>query len=113
MLLVTGAPAWAEGKNRPGFDKAHAGTWKPNAKRLGDFGTAIAKRYSGNFDPDGALGQPALPRVREFQLWAEPNLATYLTPQYKRRNAWRATTTARCSAAFTTGSSGRRARRPS
>ncbi len=83
MLLVTGAPAWAEGKNRPGFDKAHAGTWKPNAKRLGDFGTAIAKRYSGNFDPDGALGQPALPRVREFQLWAEPNLATYLTPQYK------------------------------
>ena len=83
MLLVTGAPAWAEGKNRPGFGEAHAGTWKPSPSKLRDFGRAIASRYSGNFDPDGPLGQPELPRVRNFQLWAEPNLAIYLTPQSK------------------------------
>jgi hypothetical protein len=38
---------------------------------------ALAVRYSG--------------RVRYFQVWNEPNLATYLTPQYVRRNGrWKA-----------------------
>lgn len=84
-FLVTGAPAWAEGRKRPSFEKAAAGTWKPSPSKLGDFARAIAKRYSGSFDPDGVLGAPKLPRVRDYQLWAEPNLATYLTPQYKKR----------------------------
>jgi len=84
MLLVTGAPLWAEGANRPGFDKAAAGTWKPQPAKLKAFGKAIASRYSGSFnDPGDAAG--TLPRVRDYQLWAEPNLAIYLTPQWKKR----------------------------
>jgi hypothetical protein len=67
-LLVTQAPAWAEGPNRPAG--VTAGSWKPDPSALGKFGQAIAKRY---------------PSVRYFQLWAEPNLSLYLTPQWKHR----------------------------
>ena len=44
------------------------GTWKPKPGAVEDFGHAIAERYDGT--------------VRHFQLWAEPNLTTYLTPQF-------------------------------
>jgi hypothetical protein len=73
ILTVTGAPAWAEGDNRPGW--ANQGTWKPKPGALNDFGHAIAQRYSGTFG--------LLPRVRFFQLWAEPNLGIYLNPQWQ------------------------------
>ncbi len=84
VILVTGgAPAWAEGAHRPSTSIALAGTWKPNPKALGEFGKAIAKRYSGSYDAPGD-GIGTLPRVRYFQLWAEANLSVYLTPQFKR-----------------------------
>jgi hypothetical protein len=79
MLLVTGAPSWAEGPNRPGFQKAPPGTWKPSPAKLADFAHAIARRYSGRL--------PTLPRVRYWQLWAEPNLWVYLTPQWSNGHA--------------------------
>lgn len=78
-LLVTQSPSWAEGPGRPA--SAPAGTWKPRPPALEDFGRAIARRYSGNYSAPG--GQ--LPKVRYFQLWAEPNLSVYLTPQWKQR----------------------------
>jgi hypothetical protein len=74
-ILVGQAPSWAEGANRR--PSAPAGTWKPKPAALEDFGHAIASRYSGSFGP--------LPAVRQFQLWAEPNLSNYLNPQYKRK----------------------------
>ncbi len=83
MLLVTGAPLWAEGRNRPADTSgAPLGTWKPRPAELKRFAKAIARRYSGSFDdPRDAVGP--LPRVRDFQLWAEPNLSTYLNPQFE------------------------------
>jgi hypothetical protein len=45
---------------------------------------AVAERYSGRF-PDPLNPGKVLPRVREFQIWNEPNLALYLSPQYERR----------------------------
>lgn len=84
MLLVTGAPSFAEGNNRPD-DKLSfpPNTYKPKPKELRKFGKAIATRYSGNFDdPGDATG--TLPAVKDLQLWAEPNLGTYLTPVYKK-----------------------------
>jgi hypothetical protein len=76
FLTVLNAPSWAEGPNRS--QDAAAGTWKPNPSDLGDFGQALARRYSGSF-----LG---LPRVRFFQAWNEPNLSEYLTPQWGAGN---------------------------
>lgn len=82
MITARAAPSWAEGKNRVG--NAKAGTWKPKPKPFGRFATALATRYSGAFNP-GVGG--VLPRVEFLQAWNEPNLSTYLTPQYKRKRA--------------------------
>ncbi len=76
---VRGAPSWAEGPNRP--LNAAPGTWKPDPAAFGDFMHALATRYSGDF-PDPANPGTALPRVRYFKVWNEPNLATYLRPQW-------------------------------
>lgn len=76
LLTVQSAPAWAEGENRP--SSAPEGTWRPKPSDFGDFGHAIAERYSGS---------PGMPVVRFFQAWNEPSLSTYLTPQYSgKRN---------------------------
>ena len=57
LLTVTGAPAWAEAPGRPA--SALPGTWKPNPSDLADFMRAVAARYSGGFDPDGAWPRAA------------------------------------------------------
>ena len=75
-ILVGQAPAWAEGRGRPSTTVAAAATWKPKPAALKQFARAIARRYSGGFG--------GLPRVRYWQLWAEPNLSIYLTPQWRR-----------------------------
>ncbi len=81
LAFFTGAPAWAEGRGRP--PSAPAGTWRPDPAALRDYGEALARRYSGTF-PDPAQPDAVLPRVRDFQVWNEPNLAVYLTPQWAR-----------------------------
>ena len=73
ILMILGAPDWAEGRKRS--SDAPAGSWKPNPRDVADFGTAIAKRYSGGFQ--------SLPRVRDYMLWNEPNLPQFLSPQFK------------------------------
>lgn len=80
LLEVGNAPPWAEGPNRPSFDEARAGTWRPDPVAYGQFARAVATRYSGAFSP--GLGQAPLPAVTRFQAGNEPNLATYLTPQW-------------------------------
>jgi len=82
MITARGAPSWAEGANRPGG--VTPGAWKPKPKAFGRFATALARRYSGTFNP-GAGG--VLPRVQFLQAWNEPNLSTYLAPQYKGKRA--------------------------
>lgn len=79
LLVVELAPDWAEGGDRP--SDAPPGSWKPDPKAFGDFARAIAERYSGTY-PDPA-GTGALPRVRSFQVWNEPNMDRFLTPQWE------------------------------
>jgi hypothetical protein len=79
IASFTGAPRWAEGPGRP--DDAPPGSWRPDPHALEDYGVALARRYSGSF-PDPARPGRRLPRVAAFQLWNEPNLSKYLTPQW-------------------------------
>jgi len=86
-ILVTlgGAPAWAEGAGRD--PEARPGTWRPDPAAYRAFATAAARRYSGSFTPAGG---GALPHVRSWQAWNEPNLDHYLAPQWVRRDGrWR------------------------
>jgi hypothetical protein len=76
MLLVQRAPRWAEGKHRP--KDAVPGTWKPDPHALGEFATALAKRYSGSYH--------GLPRVRYFECWGEANLRLRLAPLWGGKN---------------------------
>lgn len=83
MIVITGAPRWAEGAHRR--RGAPPGTWKPNAQDLGRFARATATRYSGHF-PDPLRSGHDLPRVRYWEAWNEPNLSNYLTPQWTKKN---------------------------
>jgi hypothetical protein len=77
-LTVTAAPSWAEGPNRPSFEEAPPGSWRPDAAAFGDFAHAVAERYSGSFAANGTT----LPAVKYFEAWNEPNLNTYISPQW-------------------------------
>lgn len=79
LLVVELAPDWAEGSNRP--SDAAPGSWKPDPKAFGDFARALTERYSGRY-PDPA-GTGTLPRVRNYQVWNEPNTDRFLTPQWQ------------------------------
>jgi hypothetical protein len=76
MLVISSAPSFAEGADRPA--NAIPGTWKPSPQALAAFATAVATRYSGAYSATGVV----LPRVQLFQIWNEPNLSDHLTPQY-------------------------------
>jgi len=67
LLTVVLAPNWAEGPNRAG--NAPPGTWKPDAEAFGDFGQAVAARYGS--------------QVRYYQAWNEPNIFSFINPQYE------------------------------
>ena len=83
LLTVRSAPEWAEGPNRPSEHVAPPGTWDPDPRAFGDFGHALAKRYSGSFpDPASAPGAP-LPRVSHYEVWNEGNLTSFLAPQWE------------------------------
>lgn len=77
LLTVYSAPYWATGEDGPEDERAR-GRWKPDPDALGDFATALARRYSGDF----VVGGERLPAVRHFQAWAEPNLGILLGPQF-------------------------------
>jgi hypothetical protein len=79
LLVISNAPAFAEAPDR--WPYAYTGSWAPNPVAFGEFATAVARRYDGSF-PDPLQPAAALPRVRLFQAWNEPNLARYLEPQW-------------------------------
>lgn len=78
LLSVQAAPGWAEGPNRPA--SAPPGSWDPDPDAFGDFGHALARRYSGSFPDPASAG--SLPRVLHFEAWNEPNLPSFLGPQW-------------------------------
>ena len=76
MFTIVGAPSWAErGRRPPGVPE---GAWKPDPDKLAAFAGALARRFSGEFSSNGRI----LPRVRNYEIWNEPNLTNYLAPQY-------------------------------
>lgn len=79
LASFTGAPRWAEGARRP--KDAMPGTWRPDPRAIEAYGAALARRYSGAF-PDPLRPGSALPRVEAFQVWNEPNIPKYLSPQW-------------------------------
>ncbi len=88
LLVVWRAPAFAEAPDR--WPHAYPGSWAPNPAALEEFAAAVARRYDGSF-PDPLTPGRALPRVRLFQAWNEPNLARYLEPQWVVEGGrWRA-----------------------
>jgi hypothetical protein len=66
LVSIYGVPGWA----RVDRIKYH----RPILGELNAFALAAATRYGGK--------TPDLPRVRYWQVWNEPNLNTYLTPQF-------------------------------
>ncbi|HEY7630994.1 MAG TPA: hypothetical protein VH817_09845 [Thermoleophilaceae bacterium] len=83
LVIVTEAPTWAEGPNRPSLSQAPLGSWRPSPNAFQALATALAKRYSGH-TPDPLQPGRNLPRVRYWQGWNEPNLTLYLSPQWTR-----------------------------
>jgi hypothetical protein len=84
ILVVVRAPRWAEAEGRPAG--APPGSWRPDPGELGAFVRAAARRFSG-FYPDpkhsgDGLTRPgrALPGVRRWQIWDEPNGGRSLRP---------------------------------
>jgi hypothetical protein len=74
-----GAPRWAAA----GFgSKDHFGAVnRPSPVEFGRFARAMARRYSGRFAP--LRGSHPLPQVDLFELWNEPNVPTFLQPQWQ------------------------------
>jgi hypothetical protein len=70
FVTVAGAPSWAQ-KAPTEQDPLRARS--PDPVAYGEFAHALAARYSGSFK--------ALPRIRQFQAWNEPNISLYLVPQ--------------------------------
>jgi hypothetical protein len=70
ILFVYTAPEWAQSGQR---QRSNDGPVHPSKSELADFTTAVSTRYGGGF--------AGLPRVRYWQIWNEPNLSIYLTPQ--------------------------------
>jgi hypothetical protein len=82
LNVVVPAPAWAEAPGRPAT--VREGSWKPNPSDLADFIQALAARYSGSFDPDGASGPaPPLPAAQAVEVWNETNYEYWLAPQFQ------------------------------
>lgn len=82
LISLTGAPAWAEGADKPA--SAASGAWKPDAAAFGQFAQVLARRYDGTY-PDPLDPSATLPRVTAFQPWNEPNLDLYLAPQWTKK----------------------------
>lgn len=79
FLMINRSPKWA---STPG--SAKNGWWTPKTSELGLFARALAVRYSGSFDAsEDHYYQELLPRVRYWQVWNEPNLNFFLSPQHK------------------------------
>jgi Glycosyl hydrolase catalytic core len=75
LFTIYGTPGWANG------DRG-ANTAPTDATDLKDFAYAAAVRYSGLF---AGRHDRALPAVRDWLAWNEPNNPVFLTPQFVRR----------------------------
>ena len=70
IAIVAAAPVWA--RLVPQFPRS-----APNAEDFAAFMHAAAERYSGR--------RAGLPRVRYWRIWSEPNISSYLKPQFDQK----------------------------
>jgi hypothetical protein len=77
LLNIYGTPSWANG-GRPYHPQ-----FAPGGTHLRAFAQAAADRYDGTFEDPDNPGE-VLPRVKFWAAWNEPNLHTFLRPQWKR-----------------------------
>ena len=77
LFTIFSAPSWAApGDFNPINSEVNPNT--PQAADVANFYEAVAERYSGDFEQvDGTV----LPEVRHFEVWNEPNIAGFLSPQ--------------------------------
>jgi Concanavalin A-like lectin/glucanases superfamily/Cellulase (glycosyl hydrolase family 5) len=77
VLSFDSAPLWAQDQSpHPSTYAGYAAhSYKPDPKEVGRFAHALATRYGGSFE--------GLPRIRYWQLWNEPNLTGFLSPQFE------------------------------
>jgi hypothetical protein len=69
-VTIVGAPPWAQ---TPPVATLFGNSHLPDPAAFGSFARAAATRYSGVY--------AALPRVRFWEAWNEPNISLYLIPQ--------------------------------
>ena len=67
VITISGTPRWANGGKNPN-------AMPTNVTDFTNFARAIASRYSGRF--------AGYPFVRFWSVWNEPNLQSFLTPQF-------------------------------
>ncbi len=80
MLNPAGpAPKWASNKKKVA---KFYGRY-PKLNLYSNFVKAIARRYNGSFNP----GDGNLPRIRWWGSWNEPNLGSWLRPQWRKSKA--------------------------
>ncbi len=72
-------PSWASGCKR------HRGVCKPDTQEYGRFVRALGTRYSGTYRDENE-GRGVLPRVERWSFSNEPNQASWLRPQFARRD---------------------------
>lgn len=81
IVSVYSAPKWATGGK---IDEDPVLVWNsrvPDPEAYGAFMEAVSRRYSGRFvGPDGKK----LPQVRHWEVWNEPNLNAFLSPQLSK-----------------------------
>ncbi|MDX6553828.1 MAG: hypothetical protein QOD86_23 [Miltoncostaeaceae bacterium] len=78
IVTVYSAPPWAA-NGRPIPEGTEVNPSAPNAVHFGRFMEAVARRYSGSYTPPGATAP--LPEIRHFEIWNEPNLGAFFSPQ--------------------------------
>ena len=80
IVDVYSAPAWAAG-GRGAPEGTEVNPHAPSPAQFGAVMRALATRYSGSYRPSGA--DEPLPEVRHWELWNEPNLGAFLSPQFR------------------------------
>ncbi len=78
----TPVPAWASRCRGPAAERRRC---RPGGDAYGAFLRALGRRYSGAY-ADENQGRGVLPRVGRWSFGNEPNQASWLTPQYARRD---------------------------
>ena len=89
IVLTPSGPA-------PDWATRSGGGGEPDPAQFGDFVSALAKRYSGRYNPtNGTFVDPSkadskglLPKVDLWSIWNEPNLSIFLQPQHKNGRAY-------------------------